>query len=336
MNFGLTKDFTIQKAPDKGATYVYDIEVEDTHTFFGNDILLHNSIYVYLGDVVEIFHQKNIKKTGNPYTMDEALNLLDDFCERVIQPKLASWYDDMALYLNSMENKMVMKREVIAQAVMWRAKKKYIMSIIDNEGVRYAHPKIKDVGVETSAGATPDFVKEALYNCYRIMLNGTNQELLKEISRTKREFLEKDYKEYSFPISISDLEKNINDKGQLVKGASWNAKAAYIFNKMLEKDNITYIPPIKSGDKINILYLKEHNPFGSETIAYVEDIPEEWNLGDYVDTGKMFERFFLNPVKSFSDYLSWHTNQVFDPSIYENSDKPKKVRKKKSEVAGSA
>ena len=160
-------------------------------------------------------------------------------------------------------------------------------------------------------------------------------ELVKEIKRTKREFLEKDYKEYSFPISISDLEKNIDNNGNLVKGASWNAKAAYTFNKMLEKSGITYIPPIKSGDKINILYLKDNNPFGSSTIAYVEDIPEEWNLGNFVDKGKMFERFFLNPVKSFSDYLSWHTNQVFDPSIYENSDKPKKVRKRKSEVARS-
>ena len=185
MNFQLIKDFTIKQAPVKGATYVYDIEVEDTHTFFGNDILLHNSIYVYLGDVVEIFHQKNIEKTGQPYTIDETLDLLDKFCEKVIQPKLAQWYDEMAVYLNSMENKMVMKREVIAQAVMWRAKKKYIMSIIDNEGVRYAHPKIKDVGVETTAGATPEFVKEALYNCYRIMLTGTNQELVKEIKSNR-------------------------------------------------------------------------------------------------------------------------------------------------------
>ena len=89
MNFQLTKDFSIQKALNTGATYVYDIEVEDTHTFFGNDILLHNSIYVYLGDVVEIFHQKNIEKTGEPYSITETLDLLDKFCEKVIQPKLA-------------------------------------------------------------------------------------------------------------------------------------------------------------------------------------------------------------------------------------------------------
>ena len=29
-------------------TYVYDIEVEDNHNFFGNDILVHNSAYVLI------------------------------------------------------------------------------------------------------------------------------------------------------------------------------------------------------------------------------------------------------------------------------------------------
>ena len=38
---------------------------------------------------------------------------------------------------------MVMKREVIADRGIWTAKKRYILNVFDNEGVRYAEPKLK-------------------------------------------------------------------------------------------------------------------------------------------------------------------------------------------------
>ena len=37
-----------------GQYTVYDIEVEDTHTFFGNDILVHNSIYVRMDNILKL------------------------------------------------------------------------------------------------------------------------------------------------------------------------------------------------------------------------------------------------------------------------------------------
>ena len=37
---------------DNTEEYVYDIEVDDTHNFIANDILVHNSIYVEFGRIV--------------------------------------------------------------------------------------------------------------------------------------------------------------------------------------------------------------------------------------------------------------------------------------------
>ena len=48
--------------------YVYDIEVDDTHTFFGNDILVHNSIYVEFVFVNLLTRDKSLvweKQAGN-------------------------------------------------------------------------------------------------------------------------------------------------------------------------------------------------------------------------------------------------------------------------------
>ena len=42
---------SIEEIDNQEGEYVYDAEVEDTHTFFGNDILLHNSIYVEFGRI---------------------------------------------------------------------------------------------------------------------------------------------------------------------------------------------------------------------------------------------------------------------------------------------
>ena len=39
----------IEQLEDFNDEYVYDIEVDDTHTFFANEILAHNSIYVEFG-----------------------------------------------------------------------------------------------------------------------------------------------------------------------------------------------------------------------------------------------------------------------------------------------
>ena len=41
-----------------------------------------------------------------------------------------------------------MKRENIADRGIWTAKKRYILNVWDSEGVRYAEPKLKIMGIE--------------------------------------------------------------------------------------------------------------------------------------------------------------------------------------------
>ena len=43
---------------------------------------------------------------------------------------------------------MVMKREAISRNGVWTGKKHYILDVYDNEGVRYAKPKLKTMGME--------------------------------------------------------------------------------------------------------------------------------------------------------------------------------------------
>ena len=61
-------EIKIEKVEDFNDEYVYDLEVDDgSHTFFANDILVHNSIYVRMDNILKLsllhqFQYPNIQK----------------------------------------------------------------------------------------------------------------------------------------------------------------------------------------------------------------------------------------------------------------------------------
>lgn len=87
---------------------VYDIEVKDTHRFFANDILVHNSAYFTIDAIVEKYKDR--------IPPEKLVDFLDKFIETKIQPEINATFDDLADYMNCYQNKMGAKREVIASS----------------------------------------------------------------------------------------------------------------------------------------------------------------------------------------------------------------------------
>ena len=55
-------EIKIEKIEDFDDEYVYDLEVEDgSHTFFANDILVHNSIYVRMDNILKLLLETVLK-----------------------------------------------------------------------------------------------------------------------------------------------------------------------------------------------------------------------------------------------------------------------------------
>ena len=67
---------------------------------------------------------------------EKIIGFLDKACER-IEDVIEKCYNELADYVNAYQQKMVMKREVIADTGIWTAKKHYILNVHDSEGVRY-------------------------------------------------------------------------------------------------------------------------------------------------------------------------------------------------------
>ncbi|MDD5150423.1 MAG: hypothetical protein PHC28_08050 [Flavobacterium sp.] len=284
--------------------WVYDIEVEDNHNFFGNNICVHNSAYLYLGENIEKLLPPNV-------TVEKVVDFVDKFCSRIIEPYIDKCFDELADYLNAYSNKMKMKRESIADRGAWRAKKNYILQVWDNEGVRYDKPKLKAVGVETARTSTPKSVKPALLEFYRLFLNSDEETIQKYVTDFRTSFMQMSLEDIAFQRGVNDIDKwyNPNQNGWKV-GTPIHVKASIAYNNNLKKfklDN-TY-PPIKNGDKIKFIYLKIPNPVANNAIAFHDDLHEVMNLSGYIDKELQFEKTFLEPVNSFMKVAGWSSEK---------------------------
>ena len=108
--------------------------------------------------------------------------------ETKIEEALASGFEDLAEYTNAFQQKMEMGREVIADRGIWTAKKRYILNVHDNEGVRLAEPKLKMMGIETAKSSTPQWVRDKLSKALEVVMRGTEQELWEFVETARKEF----------------------------------------------------------------------------------------------------------------------------------------------------
>ena len=276
--------------------WVYDIEVDDCHNFFANDILVHNSCYFTLEKLIEV--NPNIK------TDLDAINFLDSFCSNILQKVINKSFNRLAAYLNSYQNKMIMKREILADVGIVRKKKNYIMRVWDSEGVRYEKPKIKILGLEMIKSSTPMVIRNKLKSTIDIMLDGTNKDLLKKVEEIRKEFYLLPIEDIAFPKSVNNINKWVN--GDIIKsGCPINSRGSIMYNKLIDKLNLGHIEKIKGGDKIRFIYLKKPNSINSSVIAFHTNLPKEFDLHRYVDVEKQFEKVFLSALDNTIKPLGW-------------------------------
>ena len=116
----------------------------------------------------------------------------------------------MADYSNAFKNCMVMKREVIANKGIWVAKKRYMLNVLDDEGVRLAEPKLKIMGIEAVKSSTPQVCRTKIKEAIQIIMNKDEDTLQNYISEFKKEFDELPPEAIAFPRSCNNIQKYKN------------------------------------------------------------------------------------------------------------------------------
>ena len=264
-----------------------------------------DSVYIRMDDLVkQVFGETIEDKT-------KVIDFLDKVCSEKMEEIIDKSYQELATYVNAFDQKMIMKRENIADRAVWTAKKRYIMNVFDSEGVRYDEPQLKIMGIEAIRSSTPSACKDKMKHIFKIIMNGTEDDAINYIENFKEEFSTLAAEDIFFPRSVRGLSK-YHDASQLyIKGTPIHVKGALIYNKLLkDKKLLQSYPTIKDGEKIKFAYLKKPNPVGDTVIAILNNLPEEFDLKEYIDYDLQFSKAFIEPMSSVMNSVGWKTEHI--------------------------
>ena len=270
-----------------------------------------DSVYLNLGPLVDKFlaKQKNDK--------EKVVNLLDKVCQDKLEPFIDGCYVKLADYVNAYDQKMQMKRENIADRGIWTAKKRYILNVWDSEGVRYEEPKLKIMGIEAVKSSTPAPCRKMIKDGLRVMMEGTEDEMIKFIDEARIKFNKLSVAELSFPRSISDVNKHKSHTTIYGKGCPIHVRGSLLHNHYIKERGLdNKYSLINNGDKIKFVYLKKANPIRENVISFLNDFPYELGLDKYIDYELQFNKAFLEPVKVILDSIGWNVEKVANLELF--------------------
>ena len=273
-----------------------------------NKILNTTSVdYVLYMDTDSLY--VNMEPLVNHTKPADPIAFLDKACAQKFEKVLEVSYLEMFEQMNAFKNTMAMKREAIADAGIWTAKKRYILNVHNSEGVQYAEPKLKIMGIEAVKSSTPQVVRNKFKQAYKLMLSGTEAELQKFVSDFYEEFKSFDPEQVSFPRGVSDINKWVDQTTMFKKGVPIHVRGAILYNYYTKKYGL-HEEPLKDGSKVKFCYLKMPNTIQQNVISFPNFLPKELGLHQYIDYNTQFEKTFKEPLKLVSNAINWNLDYV--------------------------
>jgi DNA polymerase elongation subunit (family B) len=264
-----------------------------------------DSVYLNLDEIVTQIQQKT--------KISDITDFVDKICEQKIQPELKKEMDLLAKTLNCTENKIFFKREAIASAGMFIAKKRYALLVQDLEGVRFEDPKLKIMGLETARSSTPAIVRKKLKDCIKIILTKTPEELRQYVNEFYDEFMVLPISDVAAPRGVKGILKYTDNTKIYQTGTPIATKAALLYNSYSKKIGIDkQYPTIKENDKMKFVFVKVPNPYGmagkDAVMGFINSPPTELQLEKYIDRTKQFEKTFKEPLDNILQAINWKLN----------------------------
>ena len=266
-----------------------------------------DSIYLNMGPLVESVFK------GREKTTQGIVSFLDKICQMELEKYIEGCYQELASYVNAYDQKMQMKRENIADRGIWTAKKRYILNVWNSEGVAYAEPKLKIMGIEAVKSSTPAPCRKMIKDALKLMMNGTEDDVIEFIENARKEFRSLPPEDISFPRSASDVQKYQASSEIYIKGTPIHVRGALLFNHYIKQNKLTHkYSLIQNGEKIKFIYLKKPNSIHENIISFIQEFPKELNLDKYIDYELQFEKAFLEPLKIILDAIGWSVEKTIN------------------------
>ena len=259
-----------------------------------------DSVYYHIEPFVEKYIEKNPGLKVNEY-----VDWADEFEKKAIQPIIERTINDFAYELNAYnKDKIGAEREIIADAAVFTAKKKYYARVRDSEGTRYPEdsPKIKVMGLEIIKSSTPKWSQKYLKQAIPHILDKNEDDLRTWVREVKQNFTSADLNDIAAVGGVSRIDFNLDDKGVPIGSRAAIRHNNYINDNKLE----SLYAPIQAGDKCKRLYLVEPNAFHSNIVAFTSDqFTKEIEKCDCVDYDTNFEKNFLKPLNLMVEPMNY-------------------------------
>ena len=236
--------------------------------------------------------------------------------EGEINPKVHEIVDKLDKHVNteilewarkelfSIDPRYVFKREVIADVAIFLQKKRYILHVLDEEGVPV--DKFKYTGIELARSTTPKKVKKFIEEIIKTALLTQNFKQTNDVYRVSYASFQKlDPNDIAARTSINNLEK-YSEGASLYKFQNKtpsHVKGAIAYNILIKELKIDdKYEAIQAGQKVKKLYCAK-NKYGLDAITYVSALPEEFAIK--IDWDKMFSKLVTQPTERLYNAIGW-------------------------------
>lgn len=294
------KSLGIQKIP------VYDIEVENNHNFFANDILVHNSNYLSLEEVIE--------KLGIQFNSYEEFDKwMVAFIDDVIQPEINRALDEYAFEFG-VPNIFKFGYEKIIWSMFVTGGKNYALSMVrDDKDTFYDKPKSKITGIPIKKKTALEIAKFHMSTVLDMILAGTTRDKIIEYLRPVKENFFKlgledlaitgkvgDYNKYAFPI-----DELIRDGLKYKSKTPARNKAVMNYNYVIAQEGITSVYPMGNDTMCKYLQVLPNNKYNVDVIAWEDELPKEFEKMFTPNHEEAWRTGFMNLLDTWFDRLNY-------------------------------
>lgn len=272
-----------------------------------------DSVYITFKTIVDKAFTEEQQKTMGAA---EIIRSLDKVCEKVIAPQVKKFCLELSDYTNAYEQKLEMKREALVDKGIWVKKKNYMINIYNNEGVQYAKPKLKIVGMAAIKSSTPGVCRKTVKEAYELIIStGDVRQLRAFNEKFREEFFQMPVQDIAAPLGMHGLDKYDETNGGadtiFAKKTPPHVKGAIVFNHWLRKMDLTRkYQFIKEGEKLKWVYLKEPNPMQSDVLSFTTVIPAEFGISQYIDYNAMYNKNYLVQIERVTGAIKWQLEEI--------------------------
>ena len=173
------------------------------------------------------------------------------------------------------------------------------------------------MGIEAVKSSTPAPCRTMIKDGLKIMMNGTEEEVIDYIDDCRAKFKTLPPEQIAFPRTASNVQKYKASSTIYAKGTPIHIRGALLFNHYVKQKKLdNKYSLIGNGEKVKFLYLKKPNIIQENVISFIQDFPTEIGLDKYVDYDLQFEKSFVEPLKAILDAIGWNVEKTVNLELF--------------------